>query len=44
MDIVAYIDESGTHNNRYLVITALVNKDAKARKKLKNVIKRPCTN
>ena len=40
MDLVAYIDESGTHNNRYLVISALVIKDAQVRKKLKRIVKR----
>lgn len=37
-DIVAYIDESGTHNNRYLVISALITKDTQSRKRLKRKV------
>lgn len=38
MDIIIYVDESGTHNNRYLVISALITKNQQSRKKLKRIV------
>ena len=40
MDLVIYVDESGTHDNRYLVITALVTKDMVTRKRFKRCVGR----
>lgn len=40
MSVIIYTDESGTHNNRYMVICALITTDDVARKRIKRVLRK----
>src|SRR5690554_4726667 len=40
MSVIIYTDESGTHNNCYMVICALITTDDVARKRIKRVLRK----
>lgn len=40
MSVTIYIDESGTHSNRFMIISALMTQDDHSRKRIKNLMKK----